>query len=275
MKFKDPVVDALRTGITAKFFARKMDELLASSSTPLLLLLSKAHYISKMLPPSMASVIRQFLHRIEAGELARPVVFISTGNPLTHIAFQKAGYTFAPNNIMDIGYLSQDEERAIIRDWMVKDANALGDTSEWEDALIKETCGFPLFTSSYARHAAEHLQSYGGVMTDAGLREVLSEGSKSIEFHINHYVFGHSMRVSVLLECIRKSSPNPYLYKPDVIDALMNSFCDRSEAEKAFDSYVQYGALVESEHGSYALSQLMCHAMARVMPDPPFRHNRS
>ncbi len=257
----DPVLDTLRRGRMVESFAHKMDQVLGEGTTPLLLLRRKAHYISERLPPSMASVIRQFLHRIESGNINRPVVFIAAGNPLTHRGFQKAGYTFSPKNIKDIGWLSQDEERAIIRDWMVEDGNAQGDTTEWEEAMIKETCGFALFTSSYAHDAAEHLRSYGGIMTDAGLRQVLAKGRKSINFHFNHYIFGHSDHVDILLQCIHESSPNPYLYKSDVIEALISSSCDRWEAEKVFDGYLRYGALVESEHGSYVPPQSIYHAM--------------
>jgi len=273
---KDPVHRYSEMSARVKHLIEMMDRVLDGGSSPILLIRRKAHYINYdwAVPPSMASVVRHLFQRIESGDLGRPAVFIAAGNPLTRNSFKKAGYRFPDENIKDIGWLSKDEERLIIRDWMIKDGKAKGPTTEWEDAIIKETHGFPLFTSSYAQHAADHLLTCQGVMTSNGLREVLATGRESKDFYFHHYAFAHIKRKygGILLDCIHHASPNPYLHKPDIINALMVSGCDRLDAECVFARYVRYGALVKSKAGFSMPMQSMYHALVRIQSEPdPFK----
>ena len=74
--------------------------------------------------------------------------------------------------------MSENPERAVIRDWIMVEAGVKEFPAEWIDAIVKETLSWPRHVHSYARNASDYLIENGGVMTPEGLKEVMDVGRK-------------------------------------------------------------------------------------------------
>jgi len=83
---------------------------------------------------------------------------------------------FRGGNLVNLGRLSRESERAVIRDWLVLAGGARGDVDPWIDAISKETQGWPHHIVSYGSPAAQLLKLNGGTLPDQDWQAVLNFG---------------------------------------------------------------------------------------------------
>ena len=83
--------------------------------------------------------------------------------------------------VINLGCLSEAAEKAVIRDWLVKDGRIKGDVTRWIHAIAAETHGWPQHFMCFAQLAARLLQQRDGNPTDADLSYVLAQGRQHKE----------------------------------------------------------------------------------------------
>ncbi len=128
---------------------------------PLLLVLDEAQRLSNAneLPKAQFDEAGDLLEAIHNGELNKPVILLAAGLGPTEEAFRSLGISrFAEGCVVELGALSKESERAVIRDWLVKEGGAKGAPASWIHAIAQQTHRWPRHVHSYANHAAEYLK---------------------------------------------------------------------------------------------------------------------
>ena len=122
------------------------------------------------------------LDAIHNGQIGRPVILLVGGLGLTKAAFGQLGISrFQGNCLVNLGRLSPEPERAVVRDWLEKGGGAQGDVTPWINAITQETDGWPQHIVSFAQPAAQVIRRHNGQMTTEGLTAVLEFGRKRKE----------------------------------------------------------------------------------------------
>lgn len=114
---------------------------------------------------------------------------------------------FAQKYFVELGALSEESERSVIRDWLKKEGGAKEDLSGWIDAITRETHGWPHHILSYCQPAAAQLKKDGGSMTADRLEaalEVDREGRRAY----------YDERVHEFLEEERRALVNAFVDVP-------------------------------------------------------------
>ncbi|MCY4000796.1 MAG: ATP-binding protein [Bacteroidetes bacterium] len=148
---------------------------------PLLLLMDEAQKLSSAIeyPVEQRDEVKEFLDVIHNAHLRKPIVLLAAGLRTSLAALQVLDISrFGEKNIVRLGQLSENPERAVIRDWIMVEAGVKEFPAEWIDAIVKETLGWPRHVHSYARNTSDYLIENGGVMTPEGLNEVMDVGRK-------------------------------------------------------------------------------------------------
>ena len=118
--------------------------------------------------------IVQTLNAIHNGQIGRPVILLVGGLGLTKAAFGQLGISrFQGNCLVNLGRLSPEPERAVVRDWLEKGGGAQEDVTPWINAITQETDGWPQHIVSFAQPAAQVIRRHNGQMTTEGLTAVL------------------------------------------------------------------------------------------------------
>ena len=140
----------------------------------LLLILDEAQ---TMLIQPKGAPIPDTLNAIHNGGFGYPVVLLAGGLSNSKTAFATMGVSrFRGGNLVNLGRLSGESERAVIRDWLVLAGGARGDVDPWIDAISKETQGWPHHIVSYGSPAAQLLKLNGGTLPDQDWQAVLNFG---------------------------------------------------------------------------------------------------
>lgn len=145
--------------------------------------------------------------------------------------------------------LSDDSARAVIRDWIVKDGRAKDDPSEWIDAIVKETHGWPRHVHSYAKRAGEYLKKNHGVMSPEGLREVMEKGRKGrIKYYNQRVEEIEGANVIHLAQALFDLPAGKRFEKKIVIAELKKEYSTQ-KAEKAFSDFIEKGVIGKDGQG--------------------------
>ena len=133
------------------------------------------------------------LNSILNSEWNRPVILLAGGLSTTGEAFRKLGISrFRGDCLVNLGRLRVEDERAVIRDWLIRSGNATGDVTHWVDAIAREADGWPQHIVSFAEPASQLLRKTEGQLTEQGLELVLSEGKR----RKNQYYYGRLDTIS-------------------------------------------------------------------------------
>ncbi len=246
-----------QAGVVAEWARATTLSILGAGKKPLLLILDEAQTLGTTnKPPSqeLAGVATNVLDSIHNGGLERPVILLAAGLGPTLEAFETLEISrFAEGCVVELGALSKESERAVIRDWLVKEGGAKGDPTAWIHAIAQQTHRWPRHVHSYARHAAEHLKEKGGLMTPQGLKIIMELGEEGRKQY-------YKQRVSKFrgdqLQCLMKSMGEADKGKTARYKVIMSSMVDeygREEAKNLFDLFIEKGILEEHEEG-YAIS---------------------
>ena len=145
------------------------------------------------------------LDAIHNGQIGRPVILLVGGLGLTKAAFGKLGISrFQGNCLVNLGRLSPEPERAVVRDWLEKGGGAQEDVTPWINAITQETDGWPQHIVSFAQPAAQVIRRHNGQMTTEGLTEVLKFGRKrKEEYYLNRSAEISYRDLALLGACIQ------------------------------------------------------------------------
>jgi len=149
-----------------------------SGKQPLLLVLDEMQEVGKDHSSEEHKVLRKTLTPIHNGMLEHPVVFLCGGLGISGHVFRRLGISrFRDNCVVNLGRLSAVNEKAVIRDWLVKGWCAREeDIASWIRAIARETHGWPQHTMVYVQAAADLLLARNGRMTPEDLDTVMEEG---------------------------------------------------------------------------------------------------
>jgi len=156
---------------------RKCLEELAKKK-PLLLVLDEVQSLGRGLNPYDKNVMRRILDRILNGEISRPIVLLCGGLGNSEEAFMRLGISrFRAKCLVNLGRLPEEDTRAVIHDWLVKEGEAQeSDIQSWIEAIARETHGWPQHIITYTHPAAKLLQTQNGKATPEALEAILKEG---------------------------------------------------------------------------------------------------
>ena len=175
------------------------------------------------------------LDAIHNGQIGRPVVLLVGGLGLTKAAFGQLGISrFHGNCLVNLGRLSPEPERAVVRDWLEKGGGAQEDVTPWINAITQETDGWPQHIVSFAQPAAQVIRRHNGQMTTEGLTEVLKFGRKrNEEYYHNRGAEISSEDLALLGAYIQYRGRRVRWYRRELIKEL--DILERVEGETAAD----------------------------------------
>lgn len=240
----------VKAGMTADFKrpGRTINKILRSGSKPLLLVLDEAQRLGQgeIVPAQHKGTVSDVLDYIHNGRAGTPVVLLAAGLGRTEQAFADLGVSrFRGGAFTDLGSLSEEAERAVIRDWIEKDGRSKKAPAQWVEAIMQETHGWPHHIVSYAYPASRQLRANGGVGTAEGLQVTLESGRASRRAYYDRRArdFGEVER-RALAHAFRGVPSGGSRTRQEIEADLMQEFTE-----------AQSGALFESAWGQGLLDQ--------------------
>ncbi len=194
------------------------------------------------------------LEMIHNGKLGKPVMLLTAGLGTTESAFNSLGISrFVRDCTVGLGALGTESERAVIRDWLVKEGGAKGDPTLWIDTIAKKCHGWPQHILSYMDPAVAYLEAHDHRMTDEGLRIVLEKGH---DFRVDYYEtrareFSLQQR-RVIDSFIAKYQPDEYFEKENLM-AVLDAKYGQEPASKFFNDLLHSGILHKQDGGVYGI----------------------
>ncbi len=168
--------------ITVDHHPRTPQDILKIGDTPLLLILDEAQHLGEdsRITGGYKDDVRDLLNQIHNGNLGKPVILLAGGLGTTDRALNSLGISRASfGSITNLDPLEEEQERTVIREWLREEGKAKGDTTDWVDAIAKETYRWPQHIIAYTVPAAAHLRKNGGEMTEEGLLSILEQGREN------------------------------------------------------------------------------------------------
>ncbi len=212
----------------------------------LILVLDEAQRLTNLEPPSTKKdLAMSTLDVIHNGDVGRPVILLAAGLGPTEEAFSSLGISrFKGGCFVELGALGKESERAVIRDWLIKEGSAKGDPAPWIHAIAQKTHGWPQHISAYGDAAAKQIQSDRGEMTAAGLEVVHRLGGERREAYYRHRAKGITGRGRVILaKLIQNIALRTGLYEEDIEEFLSKEYNDPDKAKSLFKKAVERGVL--------------------------------
>ncbi|MCY4232136.1 MAG: ATP-binding protein [Bacteroidetes bacterium] len=230
---------------------RTMKKILESGKKPLLLIIDEAQTLGTTSKPSkeFESTATHILKAIHNGDLKKPVVLLAAGLGQTMEFLGLLGISrFAENCFVKLGPLSNQAERAVIKDWLVREGGAKGDITEWIDAIQQETHGWARHVQSYAFHAAYHLNENGGRMTQTGLSTVLELGREGRKmYYKQRLVQFNGDEIQCLVNCMPDNPLEPPTSRQAILSSMTQQF--EEHGNQLIEDFINKGILVEKGKG--------------------------
>ncbi len=246
------LLEILETGISFSKPARSSTSMDAVDRSKrknerLILVMDEAQKLAsaKNQPADRLEDAKELLESIHNGELRRPVILLAAGLGPTEEAFSSLGISrFKGGCFVELGALGKESERAVIKDWLIKEGGAKGDPTPWIHQIAKKTHGWPQHISAYGDAAAKQIQSDRGEMTAAGLDVVLRVGAERREAYYRHRAKGISGRGrAILAKLIQNIAPGTGLDEEDIEEFLSMEYNDPDKAKRLFKKAVARGVL--------------------------------
>ena len=234
---------------------RTVLEILEEGKKPLLLMLDEAQVLGMIdIPSSDRWVVTSVLNSIHNGGLGRPVILLAAGLGMTLKSFESLGVSrFSRKCFMQLGALSNEAERAVIRDWLTKDGGAKGDPNVWIDAISQETSGWPHHILSYVDPAAvDQLKADGGSMTTDGLNAVLEVGREGCKAYYRERLYGFPEEER---QSLAKAFANVSLGESTTRSAIVSTLTQDIGSDKAEDLFNRAWnkGLLDERDGRYVI----------------------
>ena len=246
-----------KRGIEIDNHPRTPLDLLKLKKKPLLLILDEAQHLGEdsRITGEYKDDVRDLLDRIHNSGLGRPVILLAGGLGMTSRAFNNLGISRSSlRSITNLDPLDDEEERTVIREWLKKEGKAQGDTTDWVDAIAKETYRWPQHIIAYTVPAADHLEETGGKMTMEGLMSVLEQGRENRrQYYVGRMVEFLSEERTSFAQIIGSVPKDRPLKKTEILAHLAEEYGEEKARELFFLS-VQKGVFYYSaEMGDYSV----------------------
>ena len=189
------------------------------SGQGLLLILDEAQQLAGLDKLEVGDAF-QFIHN---GSLGRPVILLAAGVSRTLRALGGLWISrYSAHCLHDLGRLSAESERAIIRDWLVKRGKAQGDVGPWIDAIAQETARWPVHIASFGDLASQLRRQGGGAVTSQGLTRALDEGRRHRDRYCEQRCDGMAWEDQALLGALVKHGGQGRVWGEESIYHLFN-----------------------------------------------------
>ena len=242
--------------ITVDHHPRTPQDILKIGDTPLLLILDEAQHLGEdsRITGGYKDDVRDLLNQIHNGNLGKPVILLAGGLGTTDRALNSLGISRASlGSIMNLDPLEEEQERTVIREWLREEGKAKGDTTDWVDAIAKETYRWPQHIIAYTVPAAAHLRENGGEMTKEGLLSVLEQGRKYCrEYYVGRMSEFVSEERTSFAQIIGGVPKDGRLTKTEIPAHLTGEYGDERAKELFFLS-VKKGVFYYDEEGNYSV----------------------
>ncbi len=227
-------------------------EILQEEAKPLLLVLDEAQRLLEDIPRDprgQFSAAKTLLKGFHNGELPRRVILMAGGLGVTTQAFERLGVSrFKDNCYIELGELSEDTERLIIHDWLLKDGSVKGDPAYWIDTIAQDTHGWAQHVTAYAQVAAYQLSAIDGQMTMEGLDAVIEAGrEKRIRFYKDRARGIPEEHLHCIARVLTHVDPGNSVARRDIMASLKLDY-DHNTAARLFLRAVYKGILDERDN---------------------------
>jgi len=225
-----------------------------SPKSGLVLVLDEAQYLANLeKTPTEKHLVRDTLDMIHNGDVGQPVILLAAGLGTTEKAFQSLGISrYVKNCTVQLGSLDKKSERAVIQDWLIKEANAKGHPRVWIDAIAEQAHGWPQHVISYIEPALESIKSNNRQMTDEGLEFVLERGA---ELRVQYYQQRAQGIITEKRQSLTKALADVPLggikYYKDIMSKLTQEYSQK-EAEDLFNKALEQG-IIDERDGNYGV----------------------
>ena len=246
-------------GRAAEYGDLAVDDVLTEAATPkgLALLLDEVQTLGKAIGTPHDLTLTQTLEQIHNGKVGAPVILLAGGLGTSEGVFGTFGVSrFMQDCLHQLGRLSQEAERAVIRDWLVKAGGAGGDPdhlTRWIDTIAAECHGWPQHIQVYAPRAARWLVDHGGRLTADVPMEVLAQGrERRVKYYQSRLVglrLDDRRAVANLLGRLGESST---LEEPDLI-AAFSGHRKPEAAHALFQHALHKGVVAERPDGGLSI----------------------
>ncbi len=227
---------------------------IAPKTKGLLLVLDEVQRIGSLVSHQRKADVEDTLEQIHNGGVGSPVILLAGGLGTSEDALNSLGISrFYDGCVVNLGRLSPEPERAIIRDWLAQDGGAKGDVTPWTDAIARETHGWPQHIIAFAEPAAHIVRSNRGQMTPRGLEAVLRQGQQRKE----NYYFARVRKLEeqdrvVLGRALSTRSADTSFRGSEVLGIFSGEY-SRAKAERIFELIVHKGVLARTREGRFAV----------------------
>ncbi len=222
-------------------------DIIKSGKTPLILILDEAHALGhdKVPPDDHRFAAVKVLEAIHNGMLERPVVLLAAGLGTTKASFETLEISrYKGGCFVELGALSKESEYAVIRDFLVKDGGAKGDTSAWIESIAKQTHGWPQHVIAYADAAVKQIKRDLGIMTSEGLEVVYRVGMERRKAYYRQRVDDFSgdeiIKLAELIANVGSGKP----FNKELVMAPLSEKYGPEEAKILFHKFLKKGVIV-------------------------------
>ncbi len=229
----------------------------AAQSSGLVLVFDEAQTLHKDIGGPHDSELTRQLKLIHNGKVGAPVILLAGGLGISKSVFGTFGISrFVTGCVVNLGRLSPEAEREVIRDWLVKAGGAHGalkDLTHWIDTIAAETYGWPQHIQTYAPPAARWLRETGGTLTEQVPAEVLAKGHESkIECYESRVEGTKLIYRETLANLLLQKGPNASFREEELITAF-HRVGGPGDAAAVFQHALYKGVVVERGDGRFAI----------------------
>ncbi len=235
---------ALEVGLDFDKHASTPLQTLMSRKPPLLLILDEAQRLGNpnLIPDGKFEEVTSLLEYIHNGYLKRPLVLLAGGLGNTLQAFHTLEISRFKNRCQaELEALRKEEEKAVITDWLVKEAGAKGDIASWIDAITCKTHRWPQHIMSYVDPAISQLENTSKKLTSEGLEFVMEQGEKLrrkyYEGRMVNFIAQERRSFARIVEGIPKEGS---IEQDEIVKALAKEYGNK-EAHRLFFLALQKG----------------------------------
>ena len=220
--------------------------ILEEGNSPLLLILDEAHGLGEEgIPPSehkeSARTVLEFIHN---GKLERPVILLAAGLGTLSAAFGSMGISrFKGGCFIELRALSEESERAVIRDWLKKAGGAKGDLTAWMDTIAQKAHGWPQHILSYVEPAKDYLIANNGIMTEIGLKAVLEAGERGREAYYRQRLKDFAGDKLICFSEVVADIGSGMPFKKELLEAPLIKKYGHEKGSKLFQKFLEKGVI--------------------------------
>lgn len=232
-------------------------EALKDGKGKLLLILDEAQRLARTIQPApheqyvRASTTLDSIHN---GKVGRPVILLAGGLGIMEGVLEGLGVSrIEVDSFVGLAPLREAATRAVIMDWLVEDGKAQGDPTPWIDKIAPETHGWPQHIIAYVKAALRQLAADEGVMTAAGLVDILHEGRQLRAQYYAQRTKGVTRRQrESIVRFLSAIPPEEGFEREDLVAVLERDLGDKVDPEAIFEKTLRKGVLEERD-GEYVV----------------------